>query len=284
MTYGAEPESEAPANGLLDVTAAERRDEAATARDDAAVARDVVAAGPSDDQASNDRESAARDRADAARDREAWTVLATAGAARDAAAALRDAAAAGADDVRQAYDRGFAAADRAASAQDRQHAALDRHSAADHLQQAYRDDLTGLLLRDAGLDQLRGALDRARRLGEPIVVAFLDVDHLKAVNDQHGHAAGDDLLRAVGTALREGLRSYDVVLRYGGDEFLCAFVGARPADAEHRLEAVGAALSSASAGASFSFGLAELAGEASIDGLVALADGDMYARRAVQRA
>lgn len=284
MGYGADRESEPSWNDLVDVSAAERRDEAATARDDAAVARDVVAAGPGDDQAANDRKSAAQDRAEAARDREAWTVLASAGAARDAAAALRDAAAAGADDVRQAYDRGFAAADRAASAQDRHDAALDRHSAENHLQQAYRDNLTGLLLRDAGLDQLAGALDRARRIGEPIVVAFLDVDHLKAVNDEQGHASGDDLLRAVGTALREGLRSYDVVLRYGGDEFLCAFVGARPCDAEHRLDTVAATLSEAAAGASFSFGLAELTDDTGLDELIARADCDMYTRRAVQRA
>lgn len=241
MGYGAGRASEAPGNGLVDVSAAERRDEAATARDDAAVAR-------------------------------------------DAAAALRDEAAADAEDARQSGNRVFAAADRAASARDRQDAALDRHSAEDTLQQAYRDDLTGLPLRTAGLDQLAGALDRARRIGEPIVVAFLDVDHLKSVNDEHGHGSGDDLLRAVGTALRRGLRSYDVVMRYGGDEFLCALVGARRPDAALRIDAVGTALAEASAGASFSFGLAELTDDTSLVDLIAQADGDMYARRAVQRA
>jgi diguanylate cyclase (GGDEF)-like protein len=271
--------------GVGEPTAAERRDEAATARDDAAVARDVVAAGASDgDRAAEDRDAAARDRAAAARDRAAWTALASAGAARDAAAALRDAAASGADEVRQSDDRLFAAADRAASARDRHDAALDRHSAEDSLQQAYRDDLTGLLLRAPGLDQLAGAVDRARRIGEPIVVAFLDVDRLKAVNDQHGHDAGDAVLRAVGAALRGGLRSYDVVLRYGGDEFLCALVGARPPEAAHRLKVIGAALTAASAGASFTFGLAELAGDTTLGELIAGADRDMYARRAIERA
>ena len=64
-------------------------------------------------------------------------------------------------------------------------------------------------------------LARARRAQQPLLVAFVDVDGLKAVNDEYGHAAGDTLLRAVVTALSSMLRPYDVVIRYGGDEFIC---------------------------------------------------------------
>jgi diguanylate cyclase (GGDEF)-like protein len=113
-------------------------------------------------------------------------------------------------------------------------AALDRHGAADELQNAYRDDLTGTLVRAAGRDQLMQAVARAHRTGETLVVAFVDVDHLKQVNDEHGHLARDNLLRAVGTALREGLRSYDVVVRYGGDEFVCGLPDVGLTEAERR--------------------------------------------------
>ena len=107
--------------------------------------------------------------------------------------------------------RALAAADRAAAARDREHAARERRTAATRLENAYRDDVTGVLSRTAGRDQLRQALARAHRSGEPLVVAFLDVDHLKRINDERGHAYGDRLLQEVGLALRQGLRSYDVL-------------------------------------------------------------------------
>ena len=132
--------------------------------------------------------------------------------ARDEAAAARDAASAAAGDTPQAArDRALAAQDRAAAARDRELAAQERRAAAARLQNAYRDDVTGVLSRGAGRDQLRQALARAHRTGEPLVVAFLDVDHLKRINDERGHAYGDRLLQEVGLALRQGLRSYDVL-------------------------------------------------------------------------
>jgi len=79
--------------------------------------------------------------------------------ARDQAAEARDTASAGAGDARHAAE------DRVAAADDRRAAALDRYGAADHLQNAYRDDLTGMSLRDAGRDQLSQEVDRAHRTG-----------------------------------------------------------------------------------------------------------------------
>jgi len=128
---------------------------------------------------------------------------------------------ASADSLPQAAeDRLLAASDRAAAALDRHSAALDRLDASDTLHVAYHDSLTGVLVRSAGREQLNQCVDRARRASEPLIVAYVDVDHLKDVNDQRGHAAGNQLLRQVARCLRNGLRSYDIIVRYGGDEFV----------------------------------------------------------------
>jgi diguanylate cyclase (GGDEF)-like protein len=202
-----------------------------------------------------------------------------AAAARDRAAESREAALA-ADTAR---NRVSAAQDRAASALDRKEAALALHGAAQLLRNAYRDDLTGVLSRDAGRDQLGQALDRAHRTGEPLVIAFVDVDHLKRVNDAHGHAHGDGLLRELGSALRRSLRSYDILVRYGGDEFVCGLVGSLLAPAESRFSDVARAFSRAIPGASISIGLAELREGESVDDVIDRADHNMYERRSVSR-
>jgi diguanylate cyclase (GGDEF)-like protein len=120
---------------------------------------------------------------------------------------------------------------------------------------------------------------RAHRTGEALVVAFVDVDHLKWVNDEHGHVAGDDLLRAVGAALREGLRSYDMVVRYGGDEFVCGLPDVGLTEAERRFTDVANLLSAEYPEASLSIGIAELQhGETGAE-VIDRADQEMYNRR-----
>lgn len=85
---------------------------------------------------------------------------------------------------------------------------------------AFFDNLTGLPNRRLLMDRLSVALTAARRTGEKVAVAFIDMDHLKRVNDQLGHAAGDRLLHAVGQRIIASLRSSDTVARFGGDEFV----------------------------------------------------------------
>src|SRR5207249_4660498 len=135
-------------------------------------------------------------------------------------------------------DREAAARDRADASRDRERAAHDRRQAARDRAQAGVDGLTGALRRNRGLVDLQREIDRARRSDGRLVLAFVDVDGLKGINDVQGHAAGDQLLRDVAVALRTGLRSYDLVVRYGGDEFLCVLPGTAIEGTRRRLDAV----------------------------------------------
>jgi len=85
---------------------------------------------------------------------------------------------------------------------------------------AYHDALTGLPNRDRLRAALTDALDRGRRTGTATALLFLDLVAFKAINDAHGHATGDQLLREVAGRLRLGLRADDLLARQGGDEFL----------------------------------------------------------------
>jgi diguanylate cyclase (GGDEF)-like protein len=85
---------------------------------------------------------------------------------------------------------------------------------------ALHDSLTGLANRTSFLEHLELALTRAARTHKGAAVLFIDLDNFKLVNDSFGHAAGDELLKAVGSRLRGAIRQMDVVARQGGDEFL----------------------------------------------------------------
>jgi diguanylate cyclase (GGDEF)-like protein len=87
-------------------------------------------------------------------------------------------------------------------------------------QRAATDGKTGLLNAAAWHEKARRALDRAHRHGGAAGVLILDLDHFKAVNDTHGHLAGDEVLLAVAETLRHEVRENDVVGRFGGEEFV----------------------------------------------------------------
>lgn len=88
------------------------------------------------------------------------------------------------------------------------------------------DGLTGCLNHAAMQDTLRRELERCRRTGGGLSLALVDLDDFKQVNEAHGHLAGDEVLRRVGEALRQTVRAYDVVARYGGDEFVVIAIDA----------------------------------------------------------
>lgn len=83
-----------------------------------------------------------------------------------------------------------------------------------------RDSLTGLLKHADIKEQAAVELERAQRSGKPASVAMLDIDFFKKVNDSYGHAAGDNVIRALANLLRQRLRRIDSLGRYGGEEFL----------------------------------------------------------------
>jgi diguanylate cyclase (GGDEF)-like protein len=85
---------------------------------------------------------------------------------------------------------------------------------------AMRDVLTGAYNRRHLLDVLRREISRAQRVGAPLAVCLMDIDHFKRINDNWGHAAGDAVLRHFATLASAGLRAVDVFGRFGGEEFL----------------------------------------------------------------
>ena len=95
---------------------------------------------------------------------------------------------------------------------------------------AITDPLTGLMNRLAYERRLNEEWYRAIRTGTSVGVLIADLDGLKPINDTHGHQAGDAVLKGTAHLLEQSLRSYDILARYGGDEFVALCVGCRPGE------------------------------------------------------
>jgi two-component system cell cycle response regulator len=87
-------------------------------------------------------------------------------------------------------------------------------------QQLEQDALTATSSRTSLLRELEAAIGRAAKTGQPLVVVMADLDRFKVINDQHGHLAGDRVLKDVAARIRAALREFDLVGRYGGEEFV----------------------------------------------------------------
>jgi diguanylate cyclase (GGDEF)-like protein len=105
-----------------------------------------------------------------------------------------------------------------------------------------RDSLTGCFNRRHALEVIDAELRRARRSQMPLSMVMLDVDHFKAINDRHGHLAGDAVLAAVGARMKAVLRGSDLKCRYGGEEFLLLLPDTPLSGAERVAETLRAAL------------------------------------------
>jgi diguanylate cyclase len=219
--------------------------------------------------AARDDNARARDRAASGRDESAW---------------LRDCEMGTLDALRRAAarDRAAAAADRGAAARDREDAARDRLATQKirdallrELAIAETDQLTGARTRRAGLRDIDREIARAHRTESLLVAAYVDVVGLKIVNDAHGHAAGDALLRRVVHTIGSHVRAYDVIVRLGGDEFLCAMPGATIREARQRFGAIQAALAAEPDPSQIKYGFAELGHTDSTAELIGRADAEL---------
>jgi diguanylate cyclase (GGDEF)-like protein len=202
------------------------------------------------------------------------------GVADDRVASSRDSfSRASRDRAQAAADRALAAADRTKAARELAEAVQLRLQAARELKSATTDELTGAWTRKLGLEEVARELARANRTGAALVVAFVDVDGLKQVNDTRGHLAGDTLLQLVGETIRTHVRPYDVVVRYGGDEFVCAMSNLGAFEARERFGNVAKALRRVDAEHSVTFGIAEAGPADSLQSLLARADADLLDAR-----
>jgi diguanylate cyclase (GGDEF)-like protein len=251
------------------------RVEAAAARDAVARARDEVASERDQAAEQHDRELAARDAAWRHHERALTGAEVVLRAAENRRRAAADRAAAAQGRARAAADREQAAEDREQAARDRLQAAIDRDELLHRLAIAETDPLTGTRTRAAGLEDLEHEIDRARRTMDSLVVAFVDIVGLKAVNDTHGHAAGDTLLQSAVRGIRGHLRSYDLIVRLGGDEFLSVMSGTTIEDAHQRFAAIQAALRGEPQRCEIKVGFAALAPQDSAAALINRADAEL---------
>jgi diguanylate cyclase (GGDEF)-like protein len=104
--------------------------------------------------------------------------------------------------------------------------------------QSWSDRLTGLPNRGYFDERVQAELSRARRYNEPVALAMIDVDHFKRFNDTWGHAAGDIALRLVARAILASIRQSDLVVRYGGEEFVALFPGMDSVASHERVEEI----------------------------------------------
>lgn len=103
---------------------------------------------------------------------------------------------------------------------------------------AARDELTGLINRRAMLDLMAPEHRCSLRSGRPLLLAQLDIDHFKPINDQHGHATGDRALQAFAGTVRANVRDTDVLTRWCGEEFVLMLCDTQLDDARELLERV----------------------------------------------
>ncbi|MEW6594121.1 MAG: GGDEF domain-containing protein [Thermodesulfobacteriota bacterium] len=156
------------------------------------------------------------------------------------------------------------------------------------LQESIRDELTGLHNRRYFNERLMDELERVRRYGGRFTLILADIDHFKAVNDTHGHQAGDAVLAWLGRLFHRHLRHSDVVSRYGGEEFALLLLDTDKekalAIAEHLRAAIAEEAGQAVARVTVSFGVATHGEDGhSFEGLLEMADKALYAAKAQGR-
>lgn len=155
---------------------------------------------------------------------------------------------------------------------------------------AVRDGLTGLHNRRHLDGVARELVAAAHRTGSPLSAVMVDIDHFKAVNDTHGHAVGDEVLVALSRELARCMGRDDVLVRFGGEEFLALVPGACPGtlaprveSCRRRIRAMRWPTASGELGLTVSVGIAGLAPGGDVDTLLVAADQELYRAKAEGR-
>jgi len=155
---------------------------------------------------------------------------------------------------------------------------------------AKHDALTGLANRREALEQLDTEYQRYLRNQRPFSVMLMDIDLFKAINDKHGHHAGDELIRMVARTLRDQCRKVDTVARWGGEEYLVLLPETKAEEAVKTAQRMRAAVEAGSVevdqqelGATVSIGTATISGSESIDRLLQRADEALYTAKSAGR-
>jgi diguanylate cyclase (GGDEF)-like protein len=152
---------------------------------------------------------------------------------------------------------------------------------------ASADPLTGLANRRGGEKDISAEISRARRQNTPLSCVLLDIDHFKEVNDTFGHQAGDYVLREVSALLRRTVRAYDILVRWGGEEFLVVLPGVEHQQALKLAERIRQAIENMPlagiGGITASVGVAPLGNDFSFDAMFAVADRRLYSAKAAGR-
>ena len=152
------------------------------------------------------------------------------------------------------------------------------------LRMAYTDSLTGLCNRSNMIQQIQREISLARRERRPMSLVMVDIDHFKHINDRHGHLSGDQVIQCVAQGLRQSLRDFDLIFRYGGEEFVIVMGGADEQAAipvaERMRKAIAALRHPTEGGESIaptiSLGVTGLSDKDNPESLIARADQAMY--------
>jgi diguanylate cyclase (GGDEF)-like protein len=174
-----------------------------------------------------------------------------------------------------ALDRRAAAEDRARAAGERLRARADREAFARLVAIVETDPLTGARTRAAGLADLDAELQRCARTSGRLVVAYVDVVGLRDVNDSAGRCAGDELLVRVAGLINAHVRPYDLIIRLGGGEFLCAMSNLPMMEMRRRFAQVAVAIAYAPDEGAIRTGFAAFAHDESATELIARSVSDL---------
>ena len=151
---------------------------------------------------------------------------------------------------------------------------------AHRLRQSNTDSLTGLFNRRKGREILEREIARAARYNRPLSIIMLDLDHFKEINDRHGHLAGDRVLRSVAQTVQEQMRNLDILIRWGGEEFIVVSVETDRAEAQQVAERLRTAIEASphqnNVHPTGSFGITQMQDDDTLDSFLRRVDDKLY--------